>query len=280
MALFNVPTDSEFVTPDRYLTRVALDWLNTLPFGEVIQDTRANRPKYPPSGNKNRLYRETDTTLVYISTGSDWIYFSGEYQRTQSQIAALVATLVLNDKGLIINVTDFRHHLVWGGSSLDFASGDDGSNYFIDAPSAPLGKTVQLCDGTATTFLKADGTLGNYTTKNLTGFYRKSVTTGADVTSAATAPTTQAHHHSVTVPDQNTADEALHTHSVTIANNINVTTGGGSNNAAAAQTVTTGAGSAHHHDVPSQTFNSADTTVIVNADGQPANYTVLTYFRR
>lgn len=270
-----IPTDSPLVDKKRHIVRVWLDWLDLLPVGEAIQDTRDNRSKYSPSASSNRFYRETDTGLIYISTGLAWVYVSGEYERTQSEIAALVVTLSANDARLIIDVTDFKHRLQWSGSALGFASGDDGSNYFIDAPSAPEGKVVQLCNGSDTTYLKADGTLGSYTTKNLTGHYRKSVTSGADATHVATAPTTQAHHHAV--PDQNTATAltGITVDGHTTATDTNVTGAATRLTGPANHTVTD---PGHHHDVPSQ--NTLDATVVVNADGEPAAYTTLTFFRR
>lgn len=273
MGLQGVPTDSELVKENRFITTRWLDWFNRLPVAEVIQDTRAHRSQYPPSANKNRTYRETDTGLTYVSTGTAWIYFFGEYPRTQSQIATLVATLAVNDAGLLINVTDFKHKLKWDGAALDFASGDDGSNYFIDAPSAPLGKIVQLCDGTATTYLKADGTTGSYTTKNLTGHHRKSVTSGADATVAAVAPGFSGA----------SAAEAAHTHAVTSptgtpsATTSVDNTGAGSTTTVGSATHThtvtspTGAGSSHTHGAGSYA---------VDATGEPAVYKALTYFRR
>lgn len=189
MAFFDrAPTGSPFVNSRRFIEKVWLDWWKTSDLGAIIQDTRANRATYAASDYTNRFYRETDTKLTYLSDGTKWIYYSGSYDRTQAQIAAFIATLGTDDTGLLIVVTNFTHTLKWDGAALGFAPGDDGSNYFIDAPSAPLGKTVQLCDGTATTYLKADGSTGSYTTKNLSGHYRKSVTAGADALVAAVAP--------------------------------------------------------------------------------------------
>lgn len=189
MAFFDrAPTGSPFVNSRRFIEKVWLDWWKTSDLGAIIQDTRANRATYAAADYTNRFYFESDTKLTYLSNGTLWKYYSGSYDRTQAQIAAFIATLTIDDTGLLIVVTDFTHILKWGGAALDFAPGDDGSNYFLDAPSAPLGKTVQLCDGTATTYLKADGTTAAYVTRNLNGHYRKSVTAGADATVAAVAP--------------------------------------------------------------------------------------------
>jgi hypothetical protein len=216
---------------------------------ELIEDTWAHLGNYPAGQHRFALFYATDRTVYYRSTGTDWVYRTGEYPIVQAAIAALVATLGANDAGLILAVTDFKHSLKWSGGALNFKPGDDGSNYFIDAPSAPLGKLVQLCDGTITTYLKADGTLGSYTTKNLTGHFRKSVTSGADTTVAAVAPAFTG--SGGTTDSDNDA---------------------GSRAAAGAGGDPLVALNPHQH-----TFTLSGT---VDGTGEPPAYTVLTYFRR
>jgi hypothetical protein len=283
-----------FVSETRYIADAWFRWLISLPFGEVLQDTRANRTNYPATANKNKLYLETDlgSTLVYVSDGTNWLYRGGSYRRTQAQIAAFVSTLGTNDAGVIIEVTDFLHRLRWSGSALDFAEGDHGSNYFIDAPAAPLGKLVQLCDGTATTYLKGDGTTGSYTTKNLTGHFRRSVTSGADNLAAAVAPGISGSVSSVTATNQaNTtgitiADHPAHTHddNSTLGtpdlfqadisgSGVSARTG---NPSATLQHPVTDPG--HNHTQDAHNHNVG--TLAVNATGKPAAYEVLTYFVR
>lgn len=294
MALFDsAPTTSRFVDPKGFIERVWMDFLKKiLNVSTIIQDTRANRASYPASDYPNTIFRETDSTLEYISTGTAWIYRAGAYQRTQSQIAALVAVLGTNDAGLLIEVTDFTHTMRWSGTALAFAPGDDGSNYFIDAPSAPLGKTVQLCDGTAVTYLLASGATASYTTKNLTGHYRKSVVAAADAlvaavtplitgSVAATTPTNQVASAGITVDTH-----ASHTHddasSLTEPDLFAADVTG-----AGVAGRTGGPSSALSHNVNDPTHNHTQNshvhavgTLVNDALGEPPSFKVLTYFRR
>lgn len=233
-----------------------------------------------PAAHNNELFFASDLDYIgWVSTGAVWKYVSGVRAVAQADIAAFTANLGTDDAGCLVNVTDFTHLLRWTGSATEFAPGDDGSNYFIDAPSAPLGKTVQLCDGTATTYLKADGTTGSYTTLNLSGHYRKSVTASADALVAAVAPTLSgasatenAHTHAVD-PGSTTSGAPSAT---TTVDNV----GGGSTVAVGSNTHThdtdiasfsSGAGSAHSHGAG---------TYAISATGEPAAFKVLTYFRR
>lgn len=88
--------------------------------------------------------------------------------RTQAQLAALALTLKSNEAGLLVEVTDYRHILRWTGSAWEWGPGEDGRHDIVALPVDP-DSTVgwQLCDGTATTYLKGDGTTGSYTTPNL-----------------------------------------------------------------------------------------------------------------
>lgn len=246
---------------------------------QVQQDTWANRAKYPAAAVPNgSLLRITDKRLVFAALNGAWSYAAGTYSLAQTAIAALVATLTTADAGLLLWVTDFKHTLVWDGSALDFAPGDDGSNYFIDAPSAPLGKTVQLCDGTTVTYLKADGTTGSYVTQNLTGHFRKSVTSGADATVAAVAPglsgSTAAASTGITV-----ADHPSHTHddasSLATPDLFAADTSG-----AGVAGRTGGPSATLQHPVTDPQHSHAKGTLAVDATGEPAAYKVLTYFRR
>lgn len=225
------------------------------------------------------FFEANDWNFVgWVSDGNNWLYAYGIYKRTQSQLSALASLLGSNDMGFLVNVTDFSHILQWSGSAWQWGPGELGSNYFAVAPSAPTGGTWQLCDGTATTYLKSDGTTGSYTTKNLTGHYFKSVTAGADATTAAVAPGISG----------STANESSHTHgpgSFTVSGNTDgvgssvVQSGSGANAVAGhnhtitSQPVsgTSDPGSAHLHGIG---------TIAVDATGEPANYKVLTYFRR
>lgn len=82
----------------------------------------------------------------------------------------------------------YFHMVFWDGTQWQFADG--GNGFIADFPAAPTAGGWQLCDGSPTTYLVLGATLseGTYTTKALTGHYRKSVTSGADVLAAAIAP--------------------------------------------------------------------------------------------
>lgn len=115
MALLGVPTESVLVKADRHIETVWLDWLARLPVGEVIQDTRAHRSNYPASGNKNRIYRETDTALLYVSDGSAWKFASGVYTDVLANRPA--GGLGVNDKGLRFTASDTAQHFRWTGTA-------------------------------------------------------------------------------------------------------------------------------------------------------------------
>lgn len=122
----------------------------------------------------NTIFEASDRNYVaWVSDGVNWIYAYGIHQRTQSQLAALAATLGTSDAGYLVNVTDFGWVLQWTGSAWAFGAGQTGGGFIQGFSAAPLAGAWQVCDGTATTFLKADGTTGNFTTPNLTGHYVK-----------------------------------------------------------------------------------------------------------
>lgn len=285
MALTAAPTETPLVRENRHIERRWLDFLAQLPFGEAIYGTRAGRAGYPAQNNRFRLYYESDagSTLVYLSDGAGWIWRSGSFRIAQAGIAAFVAGLNAGDAGLLLDVTVFLHTLRWDGAALGFAPGDDGSNYFIDAPSAPLGKAVQLCDGTATTYLKANGTTGSYTTKNLSGHYTKSVTAGADALAPAVAP-------GLTGTVEN---ESAHTHAIDHDHPAKTSDAPSAtavvDNTLAGATVVVGDG-AHTHDTDLDALAAASGagmahthglgTLAVADTGEPASFTALKYFRR
>jgi hypothetical protein len=113
-------------------------------------------------------------TGAYVSGGTvtgpiRWTYVKGSYNRTQSQLAALAATLTSGDKGLLVNVTDYSHVLQWNGSGFVFVEGDS-SNYYVEGgTSAPFGGKWAPADGSTVSVLKGDGTLMSVTTWNFNG---------------------------------------------------------------------------------------------------------------
>lgn len=116
------------------------------------------------------IFTETDRNgLVYQIQGRVWVYVSGTYQRTQTQLAALAATLGSNDTGLLVDVTDFAHVLRWTGTAWTYADPSDPAGRiegFLVDPSPTTGWA--LCDGTAgVPYLMSDGTLGMETLPDL-----------------------------------------------------------------------------------------------------------------
>ena len=232
------------------------------------------------AAHSQELFFASDHNYVaWVSTGSAWIYQSGENYAAQSGIAAIASVLGTNDANYILNVTDFTHRIRWTGSAWNFAHGDDGSYYFVDAPGTPTGGTWGLCDGSAYTYLKADGTTGSYTSKNLTGHFRKSVTSGADATVAAAAPgfsgtsgSESSHSHNIDPPATNSGNPSATTTVDNVGSGSTVAVGSNththSTNIAA---FSSDAGSAHSHGAGSYAVDST---------GEPAAYKALTYFRR
>ena len=146
------------------------------------------------------LYFETDREVFYLSAmvGNiwTWIYVGGTMKCKQSGIPADLGS---NDRYFVVNVTDYRHKLIWGkedstvaySAGWDFESGDGGSNFKQDFFAAP-GTGWHLCDGTAgVSYLKSDGTLGSLNLPNLSGSpaYIKSGAAYTGSINSATVPT-------------------------------------------------------------------------------------------
>lgn len=130
----------------------------------VLHGTHAIRTSYP--GTDGTLYVETDRNgLVYLYDGAGWKYVAGTYQRAQSQLAALVATLGANDAGLLVEVTDFAHTLRWSGSAWQWGSGEQGGGMLVSFAVSP-GTGWAACNGGTVPYLKSDGTTGSVTLPN------------------------------------------------------------------------------------------------------------------
>lgn len=137
--------------------------------GYILVGTRAARVALDPVAYAAYEFYETDTTLVYVSTGVHWQWVAGRWRRVQSTIAALVATLGTDDAGLQIDVTDYAHVLRWSGVALAWDNPDDYSGYIAGFLVDPLLVGWQLCDGTAAVpYLKMDGTIGTVNLPDLT----------------------------------------------------------------------------------------------------------------
>src|SRR5512146_1629890 len=112
-----------------------------------------------PSAYRFTTFEASDRNYVgWVSDGVNWVYAYGIQSRTQAQLAAVAATLTTSDAGYLVWVTDFEHVLRWSGSAWTFGPGDAGGGYVAFFTAAPPGNGWVLVDGTATSYLKADGT--------------------------------------------------------------------------------------------------------------------------
>lgn len=195
--------------------------------------------------------------------------------RLQSELVALAGNLKRSDVGLLVWVSDFAHTLEWNGTGWQFAPGDGPGGYiqaFAVDPDPADG--WRLCDGSATTYLKKDGTTGSYTTLDLVSAANKAAypKLGGTVSgpNAAVAPT-----H--TDPSVNSASTGA---------SVNPATTGAPS---ATATVQSGAGatvasSSHSHNVTA-TLNDPGhshtlTAGSVGSDGEPCNIVLRPWFRR
>ena len=90
-------------------------------------------------------------------------------QSTQSNLAALAATLGASNAGLLVWVTDYNHVLEWTGSAYQWGPGENGSAFFQGFAVAPTGNGWHACDGSFVNYLKSDGTLGGSTLPDTAG---------------------------------------------------------------------------------------------------------------
>lgn len=80
----------------------------------------------------------------------------------------LPSNLGPNDKGFLINVSDYAHILRWNGSGWAWGPGDPGSGYIAPFLSAPTQVGWKLCDGSTVQRLNSDGTLSSVVLPNFT----------------------------------------------------------------------------------------------------------------
>lgn len=66
-----------------------------------------------------------------------------------------------NDKGFLINVSDYAHILQWTGTGWAWGPGDPGSGYVAPFLSVPTQVGWHLCDGSTVQRLNSDGSLTN-----------------------------------------------------------------------------------------------------------------------
>lgn len=154
-----------------------------------FENTRANRVANFPATNypSGSVFFETDTGLLYVDTGSNWVYASGIQAVLQKSIPT---GLGANDAGLLVDVTDFGHILRWTGSAFNWGPGDPGSGMVLGFLSNP-GLGWHLCDGSTVSVLNSGGTTSKVALPNYaTASYLKFGTAASAGPNAASGATT------------------------------------------------------------------------------------------
>lgn len=150
-----------FLTPDALRAQAAAEQAQTTRTPTLIASSHASRSGIPANQYADgSIFRETDRNLFYIAIAGNWVYLSGTYQVTQSNVESATRGLGANDTGLLLYVADYAHLLVWNGNSWTWAPGENGSGYivaFVSAPSPADGWA--LCDGSNVIQMLSDGTL-------------------------------------------------------------------------------------------------------------------------
>lgn len=205
----------------------------------VLQDIRANRLIHPASGvGLGSLYIETDTGLTYVcrfvNSANTWVYLSGIYPRTQSQLTALGATLTANDTNLLVDVTDFAHILRWNGTVFVFNDPSDPPGRiegFLVNPSPATG--WHLCDGSVVNYLNPSGSTTPVTLPDLTSAggqasYLKFASTASATLNPAVAPTLTMNSYTPagtnSVPTFTGSALGTHSHTVTATGTVSAPT--------------------------------------------------------
>lgn len=206
---------------------------------QFLQNTRANRANYPAAQFYPAMFLETDTLLVYYSSGTAWKFLAGTWRDT---LANLPGTLGANDFGLNYDVSDYDHMLLWTGGAFQWGHGEVGSGFyamFESAPSSTGTNAWAICDGSTVARLNPTGTTTNVTLDNLgTPAYLKGGTASAAVAgsggttaNAATGVTVDTHPDHIHDDASSLASPDLFAADVTAAGvagrtGVQLTTGG------------------------------------------------------
>lgn len=192
----------------------------------------------------------------YSASATAWSYVGGMVARAQTNLTTLAGFLGAADTGLLVDVTDFAHILVWTGSAWTYADPSDPAGrieMFLVDPSPTTG--WQLCDGTANVpYLKKDGSTGTQTVPDL-------VSTGAKAAYAKMGSPASATPNAAVAPDSPLAYDGVTTGYI-----LNNGAGSGSQTAQAKFTV------------------AADSTAALTAikngtNGEPRNLVLRPWFR-
>ena len=135
----------------------------------VMYGTHANRVGRPVASD-GAVYVETDQgNLIYQVESTVWKYIAGVWRRTQSQLAALAATLGANDTGLLAEVTDYAHVLQWTGTAWQYNDPADPAGRGPVAWEIDPGTGWHLYDGSIVSYLESTGALGTIGLANISG---------------------------------------------------------------------------------------------------------------
>lgn len=118
-----------------------------------------------PKGGRN-TDTNTGITFPWVRWFQQLIQVLNEFVASitgNTLISASQATLAglglgPENAGQQVWVTDFNHVLFWNGTGFEWGPGENGSGYIEPFLSAPSSNGWQLCDGSITTRLNADGT--------------------------------------------------------------------------------------------------------------------------
>lgn len=155
-------------------------FFQSLPFNlktqQLIRGTHATRGLVLPTqyADGSEFY-ETDRNLWYTAVGNAWRYKAGILSVPQVALSQFT-DLGPNDTGLLVNVTDYAHCMMWAGTGWQFAPGDPGSDFIVAFVSGPDPATGwHSCDGSSgVPKLNSDGTVTTVTVPNTAGsWYRQ-----------------------------------------------------------------------------------------------------------
>lgn len=182
-AQLSVSSERRHVEPETLLTRAAgriadLALSDALaaaqPVGRsagisTVFSTWAGRSVYSAKQFKTGSFLViTDHPLVYVNINGAWTYRAGYFRADYADFVADIGALTANDAGLLVDVTDYGHTLLWSGSAFGWGPSDEGSGRYGFFETAPTSAGWQICDGSTVDRLNADGTTTPVTVPDVT----------------------------------------------------------------------------------------------------------------